>query len=104
MPEPQPHQATCTGGVSVFPPLAHIGLARLTCRCLLKACRSVAQALEHEGIRDATGTEVVGHYQERAMPQPQPRQSTYTVGVSVLPPLAHCGLARLESAVRGDGS
>ena len=76
MPEPQPHQATCTGGVSVFPPLAHIGLARLTCRCLLKACRSVAQALEHEGIRDATGTEVSVSAQERAMPEPQPHQAT----------------------------
>ena len=29
MPEPQPHQATRAVGVSVLPPLAHIGLAQL---------------------------------------------------------------------------
>ena len=42
----------------------------------VKACRSVAQALEHEGIRDATGTEVSVSAQERAMPEPQPHQAT----------------------------
>ena len=70
----------------------------------MKACRSVAQALEHEGTRDATDTEVVGDHQKRATPEQQPRQATYAVGVSVLPPLAHCGHARLKSAVCGDGS
>ena len=38
----------------------------------MKACQSVAQALEHEGKGDATGTEMVAHPQERAMPEPQP--------------------------------
>ena len=80
MPEPQPHQATGAVGVSVFPPLAHIGLAQLKWRCLWKACRSVAQALEHDGNRDATGTEVSGGAQERAMPEPQPHQATGAVG------------------------
>ena len=48
--------------MSIYPPLAHIGLglARLTSsvtvrRCLWKACRSVAQALEHKGNRHVTG-------------------------------------------------
>ena len=36
----------------------------------LKACRSFAQGLDHEGTRDATGTEVSGDPQERAMPKP----------------------------------
>ena len=31
MPELQSHQATTAVGMSVFPPLAHIGLARLKC-------------------------------------------------------------------------
>ena len=44
--------------MSVFPPLAHIGLARLK--------SSVAQALEHEGNRDATGTEVLAKGAESA--------------------------------------
>ena len=59
------------------PPLAHnrpytaqIGRVR---RWLLGACRSVAQALEHEGKGDATGTEVVAHPQKRTMPKPHPR-------------------------------
>ena len=41
-------------------PLAHIGLARLISGVQWKACRSVAQALKHEGNRDASGTEVSG--------------------------------------------
>ena len=49
----------------------------------------------HDGIRDATGTEVSGRTHERAMPQPQPHQATCAVAGSVLPPLAHHGLARL---------
>ena len=39
------------------PPTVLIGRAW---RCPLRACRSVAQALEHEGKGDATGTEGVG--------------------------------------------
>ena len=44
-------------------------------RCLLKACRSVSQALEHEGKGDAASTEVVAHPRDRAIPQPQPQQA-----------------------------
>ena len=42
----------------------------------LRACRSVAEALDHEGKGDATGTQVVAHPQERAMPKPHPPQAT----------------------------
>ena len=52
-------------------------------RCLLRACRSVAQALEHEGKGDATGTEGVGNPQERAMPTPHRRQASWAPRVSV---------------------
>ena len=38
--------------------------------------RGVAEALEHEGNRDATGTAVSEGAQERAMPEPQPHQAT----------------------------
>ena len=38
--------------------------------------RSVAQALGHEGNRDATGTEVLEGAQERVMPEPQSHQAT----------------------------
>ena len=68
---------------------------------LVKPCRSDAQALEHEGNRDATGAEVSLGVQERAMPEPQPQQAKRAVGASVFPPLAHIGLARLKS---GDAS
>ena len=34
------------------------------------------QALEHEGTRDATGTEVSEGAQERVMAEPQPHQAT----------------------------
>ena len=33
------------------------------------------------------------------MPKPQPRQATWALGVSVLPPLAHDGLARTAYGV-----
>ena len=76
------HQATTAAGVSIppsvaltRPPTAQIGRAW---RCLLRAWRSVAQALEHEGKGDATGKQGVGHPQERAMPQPHRRQATWT--------------------------
>ena len=42
-------------------------------RALWKACRSVAQALDHEGTSDAPGTGDVGHSQEHAMPRPHRR-------------------------------
>ena len=69
----------------------------------MRARRSFAQGLEHEGARDATGTEVSGDAQERAMPTPQPRQAMCALGMSVFPSLANDGSARLKSAVRGDG-
>ena len=47
------------------PLTAQIGCAR---ECLWKACRSVAQGLEHEGSRGATGTEASVEAMERAMP------------------------------------
>ena len=65
---------------------AHIGRVR---RCLWKACRTVAQALEDEGNRDATDTEVSKGAQERATPEPQPHQAAGAAQVSVFPPLAH---------------
>ena len=48
----------------------------------MKPCRSDAQALEHEGSRDATGAEVSLGAQERAMPEPQPQQAKRAVGAS----------------------
>ena len=53
-----------------------------------KACRSVAQALEHEGKGDTTGAEVVAHSQERAMPMPQPQHATWVPRVSIPPSVA----------------
>ena len=66
---------------------------------LVKACRSVAQALDHEGKRDAAGTQRPSGRWERAAPKPQPHQVTWALRVSVCPCLAHH-----KSAVRGDGS
>ena len=57
MPKPHPHHATLTFRASVLPSLAHHGLTRPCVEMgLLKACSSVAQALEHEGNGCATGT------------------------------------------------
>ena len=70
----------------------------------MKACRSFAQGLVHEGKRGATGTGFSGGAQERAMPKPQPRQATCTLAVSIPSLLAHEGLARLKSSMRADGS
>ena len=42
----------------------------------MRACRSVAQTLDHEGKGDATGMEGVGDPPERAMPEPQRQQAT----------------------------
>ena len=77
MPNPHPPQATQAPQVSVPASLAHnrphtAQIERVRTR-LLGACRSVAQALEHEGKGDATGTEVVAHPQKRTMPKPHPR-------------------------------
>ena len=65
-------------GVALVTPLVSLGIV---CDCLTptplwNACRSVAQAREHEGNRDVTGTEVSEGAQERAMPAPQPHQAT----------------------------
>ena len=57
------------------------GLTRL--KWLLRECRSVAQALEHEGKGGATGTEVVAHPQERVMPKPPPLPSHAPTHVDV---------------------
>ena len=69
----------------------------------MKACRSFAQGLEHEGARGATGTEVSGGAQEHTMPEPQPHQATWALGTSVFPPLAHDGHARLKAGVLPEG-
>ena len=74
------------------------------CTDRMNACRSVAKALEHEGNRGATGTEIAAGAMERVIPKPQPHQATSAAGVSVVPSLAHIGLARLKSRVHGDGS
>ena len=70
MPKPHRRQATWAPRVSIPtslaltpPPMAPIGRAW---KCLWKACRSVAQALEHEGNGDAVGTGDVGRPQEQA--------------------------------------
>ena len=57
-------------------------------RCLLRACRRSAQALEHEGKGGATGKEGVGDPRERAMPKPHRRQATWAPRVSVPPSVA----------------
>ena len=58
-------------------------------RCLWSrvwnACRSVAQALEHDGNCGRTGTDVLEGAQERAIPELQPQQATCTVRVSAAP-------------------
>ena len=64
------------------PHTAQIGRAW---RWLLKACRSVAQALEHEEKRDAAGTQRRSGRWERALPKPQPHQVTWALRVSVCP-------------------
>ena len=63
--------------VSVCPLLAHIGPRTAQ----IGACRCVAQALKHDGNRNATGTAVRrSRYsegaRERAMPEPQPHETT----------------------------
>ena len=83
-----------------LPRSAHVAVA-LTWRCLWMACWSIAQAFEHDGKRDASGTEVSAGAQERAMPEPQPHQATRAVGVSVVPPLAHIAY-RAEDAHRAN--
>ena len=60
-------------------------------RWLLKACRSVAQALEREGEGSATGAWYMQDAQERAMPKPQPHQATGAAGATVAPSPAHHG-------------
>ena len=73
----------------------------LTWRCLWMACRSIAQALEHDGKREASGTEASAGAQERAVPEPQPHQAKRAVGVSVAPPLAPI-VYRAEDAHRAN--
>ena len=75
MPEPQ-HSPSHVSGRSERLPTAGSHRPRtaqidLAWRCVWKACRSVDQGLEHDGIRDATGTEVSESAQERAIPEPQ---------------------------------
>ena len=91
MPKPRRRQATWAPRVSIppsialpQPPTAQIGRAW---RCFSRACRSVAQALEHEGNGDAAGTEGVGNPQERAMPKPRRRQATNVGAPSEHPPI-----------------
>ena len=61
----------------------------------VKACRSIAQALEHERNGGATGTQVGDDHQERALSQSQPRQATFAAGVSVSPCIASHGSTRV---------
>ena len=74
MSTPHRRQAAWTPRVSIH--LFH-GLPRLKSAVLFRACRSVAQALEHKGKDDSTGTEGLGKPQERAMPTPHRRQATW---------------------------
>ena len=97
---PQPHHRQATKGSTK----SHGSNRTCVEMGRLKACRRVAWALERGGNGSATGTSDVGHRQERVMPKPHRRQATGTAGVSVSLSLAHNGLARLKSDVRGDGA
>ena len=104
MPKLHHCQATWASRVSIptsialtRPPTAQIGRAW---RCLLRACRSVAQALEHDGNDGATGKEGMGHLQERAMPKPHRCRSTWAPRVSIPTSIA---ITRPPTA-RGDAS
>ena len=88
MPTPHRHQATSTPRASIPTSIALTRPSTAAWRCLLRACRSVAQALDHEGKGDATGTQVIGHPQERAMPKPHRRQAAWTPRVSAPPSVA----------------
>ena len=78
------------------------GLSRLKSgvpqRWLLKACRSVAQALAHDVEGGTTGTEMAAHSWDRAMPKPQPQRATWAYQTSVRPSLA---LTQLRTAQIG---
>ena len=90
MPKPQPQQATWAPRLSIPSDTAlRLRGCAAARRWLSKACESVAQALDHEGKSDATGTEVVTHLRERAMPKPQPQQATWVPRLSVPTSLAH---------------
>ena len=75
MSKPQPQQATWAPQVSTAPSVA---LPRpptaQTRRCLLKACWSVAQALEHERKGGTTGTEGLRNPQERVKQHGHPKR------------------------------
>ena len=109
MPKPHRRQVMWAPRVSIpaslalsQPPTAHkSGVAAWRWLLwLLKACRSVAHALDHERKGSETGTGDVGYRQERAIPKPHRRQATWAPRVSIAPSLA----LPCQSGVRGDGS
>ena len=59
MPKPHRRQASWPPRVSVPPSVALPPPPTAQCRCLLRACRRVAQALEHEGKGGTTGKQVI---------------------------------------------
>ena len=71
-------------------------------------CQHRGYALPSEAsLPDATGTEVSGGAQERAMPEPQPRQAKCALGARprVFPPLAHARpCTRLHACGRRAGA
>ena len=73
-------------------------------RCLLKACRSVALALDHERTSDAVGTVTVVDYLGRVPPKPPRHRAPCKCRATVFASVArHCS-APLKSGVRGDAS
>jgi hypothetical protein len=70
----------------------------------LKACRSVALALDHERARDTTGSAAVADHLERAVPKPRRLCATCKCRASVLLSTARHGSTPRQSGVRGDAS
>ena len=107
MPKPYCRQATWAPRVStppslglIPPPTASIGRAW---KCLWKACRGVAQALDHGGTSGAAGTGDIGHSQEHAMPKPHCRQATWWAPRVSTPPSLALAPPRIPRATASIG-
>ena len=74
-------------------PRLHAAQVGRAWRCLLKACRSVALALDHERASDTTGSAAVVDYLECAMPEPQRFRAACKLGANVFSSAAHRGSA-----------
>ena len=107
MPKPHRHQATWTPRASIPTSIALTRPSRRAWGCLLRACRCVAQALEHTGTGGTTGEEGVVDAQERAMPKPHLRQATWAPRANIptsialtRPPMALVGAPECCSGAR----